>query len=46
MIETKNKELKDEKKLSIEKSDPIKNYVEDSMQILIHKNVDKEKGEI
>jgi hypothetical protein len=46
MRERTDKKLIEEKKLGIESRDPIKFYVEDSMQLLIHKHVDKQRGEI
>jgi len=46
MIERKNEKLMEEKKVSLKNGDPINVYVEDSMQLIIHKNVEKQRGEI
>ena len=46
MIKKKNKKSMEEKDMGIENGDPIKIYIEDSMQLLIHKHLDKQRGEI
>jgi len=46
MIKKIGKKLVEEEKLEIGSSDPIKIYVEDSMQLLIHNHIDKERGKV
>lgn len=48
MMKIIKKELENtkEKKFRMVSRDPIKNYIEDSMRLLIHKDLGKQRGKI